>query len=261
MNNSYNVYIDAMEKNRCVQCGAENDAGLKYCKACGFTLPRLEPERRRNTVPLRPNKDRAQMAVIWLWIFLLLQIPATFISGLWSQISYVIIYSEHIPLAAITATMLAQLLLGFLVITVSIFSMITFLMWFHRAYYNLRQLKGQGLLYRTGWATGAWFVPILHLYRPYRMMNELFRESKRILEERGNTVKLPRNISIWWWLSIFISVLPTMPLVVATSLQLSFPPALATGLQGAQWGLQLVNWFLTVKIIRNYSKIERLLSE
>src|SRR5215510_14201591 len=42
---------------------------------------------------------------------------------------------------------------------------IVFLAWFHRAHLNLPALGARGLTYTSGWAIGAWFVPILNLFR------------------------------------------------------------------------------------------------
>src|SRR5205085_1752334 len=40
------------------------------------------------------------------------------------------------------------------------------IVWFHRAYRNLRQLGISSLRFGTKWTVGAWFVPFLNLVRP-----------------------------------------------------------------------------------------------
>ncbi len=75
-----------------------------------------------------------------------------------------------------------------------------FIQWFRRAYYNLHQ-KINHLSHSEGWAAGAWFVPILNLYRPYQIMKELYRETKNLLVT--NEISISRNFSTgtlgWWW--------------------------------------------------------------
>jgi len=58
-------------------------------------------------------------------------------------------------------------------------SVITFIMWFRRAYFNLHQ-KVNHLSYSEGWAAGSWFVPIINLYRPYQIMKEIYIETKKL---------------------------------------------------------------------------------
>lgn len=54
-------------------------------------------------------------------------------------------------------------------------SAIAFVAWFHQAYKNLSTYSFVD--HRPGWAIGAWFVPFLNLYRPFKIMGELFRRS------------------------------------------------------------------------------------
>ncbi|GJM38610.1 MAG: hypothetical protein DHS20C19_19770 [Acidimicrobiales bacterium] len=48
---------------------------------------------------------------------------------------------------------------------------VTFLVWFHAAYQNLER---RGVAKHTsGWAIGAWFVPVLGMWRPVKIAEEL----------------------------------------------------------------------------------------
>jgi len=78
---------------------------------------------------------------------------------------------------------------------------ITFLVWFRRLYRNIPPLRVGPLRYRPGWAVGAWFVPILNLFRPKQIMNDIWRASDPVdgyrpasLEGRG----VPFLVNAWW---------------------------------------------------------------
>lgn len=48
-----------------------------------------------------------------------------------------------------------------------------FLRWLHLAHRNLIPLGARDLKYSPGWAVGYWFIPILHLFRPFQALREL----------------------------------------------------------------------------------------
>lgn len=77
-----------------------------------------------------------------------------------------------------------------------ILSVIFFIMWFRRAYYNLHQTEAK-LQFTEGWAAGAWFVPFLNLVRPYQIMEEIWTETQR----QSGSKQYPTVtmlIGIWW---------------------------------------------------------------
>ncbi len=54
---------------------------------------------------------------------------------------------------------------------------VVFCIWFYRAHKNLTLLGVRGLTYSPGWAAGSFFVPILNLFRPYQIAQEVWRAS------------------------------------------------------------------------------------
>lgn len=91
-------------------------------------------------------------------------------------------------------------LLAFLVI------MIAFLFWFRRAYRNLPAFGAGMLRFRPGWAVWGWFVPILNLFRPKQIANDIWRASGPDEVEGVATGWLQRPVAavvhVWWgaWL-------------------------------------------------------------
>jgi hypothetical protein len=52
-----------------------------------------------------------------------------------------------------------------------------FLCWLHRSYRNLAELAVGDLRFTPGWAVGYWFVPVLNLFRPKQIVDDLWRAS------------------------------------------------------------------------------------
>jgi len=92
---------------------------------------------------------------------------------------------------------------------------IAFLVWFRRAWRNLKSLGGRDLKYSTAWAVGGFFVPILNLYRPIQVMREVWHGSdpsnlERDLQPDGPQIRnqLPTPAMIaWWWGLLDVSML------------------------------------------------------
>jgi len=72
-----------------------------------------------------------------------------------------------------------------------------FIRWFHRAYKNLDVL-GARREHGAGWAIGFWFVPILSLFRPKQMADEIWKAG----ETTPDAPSKPTMINVWWgfWL-------------------------------------------------------------
>jgi hypothetical protein len=81
---------------------------------------------------------------------------------------------------------------------------IAFLAWFSRAYRNLARLDVAGLRYTPGWAVGAWFVPILNLFRPKQVANDIWRATD---PRQHNAGWHGRDVSPWlqWWWAFWVA--------------------------------------------------------
>jgi hypothetical protein len=83
-------------------------------------------------------------------------------------------------------------------------SAIGFLIWWYRAYDNLPGLTGYTRRYGRGWSIGAWFVPILSLWRPKQIGNDIWRAGDP--EARGNRQWTSLQVSplVHWWWAIYL---------------------------------------------------------
>ena len=85
---------------------------------------------------------------------------------------------------------------------IQLFTRITFLFWFRRAYENAAA-NGMRLRYALGWSVGAWFVPIVNYWWPARMANDMWRHA--VARTRMRTL----NLVVPWWCSwVLHSVMP-----------------------------------------------------
>ena len=130
-------------------------------------------------ISTKPNDKRAKTAILLIYIVMVLDV-LTLGSGF---LQYQLLdgaLTEGIDTDAASANDLREQVIGILYMIVYIVSVVTFIMWFRRAYYNLHQ-QVRPLLFSEGWAAGSWFVPILNLFRPYQIMKELYTETKQLL--------------------------------------------------------------------------------
>ena len=79
---------------------------------------------------------------------------------------------------------------------------VVFIRWFYRAYANLPAVGIEGLGRRTGWAIGAWFVPIASLFWPKQIADEIWRGSDPSLEpdqsDGWRHGRVPVFFGVWW---------------------------------------------------------------
>jgi hypothetical protein len=85
-----------------------------------------------------------------------------------------------------------------------------FLAWFRRAYANLAPLGARRLRYGRWWTVGAWVLPVLSLFRPKQLLNDIWRASDPDLPPDMGDRWRHRPVSPllgWWWLTFLASIL------------------------------------------------------
>lgn len=84
-------------------------------------------------------------------------------------------------------------------------AMVFFLLWFQRAAANLRNLHVEGRSYTGVVPAATFFIPFLNFYRPYLIMQEIWRASHPrairswLQSPKSNTIRL-------WWLACWLVV-------------------------------------------------------
>lgn len=96
----------------------------------------------------------------------------------------------------------AMAMAGSLEISLFWITVVIFLIWVYRAYKNLIGLGADGLSSSPGWAVGSWFVPVVNIFKPYQIMQEIwtnsdpdYEEEFGFLSEQGAGTSL---VGYWW---------------------------------------------------------------
>lgn len=111
---------------------------------------------------------------------------------------------------ALSASDSRQAAIALLVFIAFVLTAIVFIRWFHAAYRNLVALGASELRFTTGWAIGAWFVPLLCFWWPKQIADDIWRGSDpeappaQGLAFREGAVAA--FVTLWWvfWLATSI---------------------------------------------------------
>lgn len=96
--------------------------------------------------------------------------------------------------------------LGDASLVLTIVAMVMFIGWLRRTVANLAPLGARSVPYGTRWAVGSWFVPILNLWRPKSVVDEVWRASDPNLprDEGDSWTRLPASWVVLAWWVLFI---------------------------------------------------------
>lgn len=87
-------------------------------------------------------------------------------------------------------------------------AVVFFIRWFRRAYTNLPSLGATNLRYQSWWTIGGWFIPIVNLFRPKQIANDIWRGSdpsrQPDQEQNWEGAHVPALFQ-WWWALYLIS--------------------------------------------------------
>jgi len=212
---------------------------------------------------MRPNSERAQLAVKMIWIVLVIQVIAIILDLIQLNILKEIAAGESVAHRVTEANDARQSYISISFMIAWIISGVTFIQWFRRAYYNLQTLVDD-LSWDESWVVGAWIIPILNLYRPFQMMRELYSRSIIYLSETGleNDMKVSLTPVAWWWFIWIFRI--ALNAVIATFLILNpeNDQMLNITRMNIIGGLLLIPLaVITVTVIRNYSVVEARLEQ
>lgn len=209
---------------------------------------------------LRPNDQRARYAIAMIWVILFLNTVILIMSFIGFMINEGYIPSEDMPEFLIWLYVAGIGYAYILVFFATIASIITFIMWFRRAYYNLHQ-RVTTLSYGDGWAAGAWFIPFVNLYLPFKIMKELYQKTEKYLSfnsEEPYKGNLKTNyVNLWWTLWIINSLSIRITWKIEDVDQSGTNPlVLAIGTI-----IQIALCVVTIIVIQDYSDAEKVLIE
>lgn len=208
---------------------------------------------------LKPNQDRKRIAIIA--IYFAMAVDALNIFSV--SINYYSLAGGTIPDVMGYLSYYFDLISGVGQLGITLIVGIIFIMWFRRAYWNLHQLV-RHLNHSEGWAAGSWFVPILSLFRPYQIMQELWLETPRYLKKHDvNPAKTAADVPLGWWWAAFItsSILSNISgrLYLRSDDLGLYEGAIITDYIST--GLSLISGYLVLKIMDGYHELEQQLQQ
>jgi hypothetical protein len=212
---------------------------------------------------MRPNANRAKLATTFIWIVMGFQI----ISAISTFFQYLLLKSVaegySITTEAANSNDFRQSIIAILFAILYLFSVVFFIQWFRRAYFN-QEIKFKSMASSNGWVSGAWFVPIMNLFKPFQLMQEIYENAESyLLDKKLIDEKKSRKSIIGWWWGLWIG---TGVLSRISSSFLGSADDLGELIASTLFSIFMVVIFiplsiLTVKTIQNYNEMELLLEK
>jgi hypothetical protein len=143
--------------------------------------------------PYEPLTDRGKATRIALGAVIVLGLANALSEMAEIRLLGRVIDGEVLSPASLEANDSRVALLGVLQFVAYIAAAVLFIRWFHRAYRNLDAL-GSHRRHGTGWAIGGWFVPILSLFRPKQIIDDIWWGTKRPTD----TATSAPLLMVWW---------------------------------------------------------------
>ncbi|MEO9533128.1 MAG: DUF4328 domain-containing protein [Crocinitomicaceae bacterium] len=149
------------------------------------------------------NAQRAKTAITCFYILL-----GCYALMLVSNVmEYMLLSKGSFGIAEANSNDQRQLLITLLSMIAQIVVIVVFIQWFRRAYHNLHKAGVKNLNMTEGWAAGAWFVPIMSLFKPFQIMKDIWIETKKYVSRKSSTLheETDQNSSTdlstvgWWW--------------------------------------------------------------
>lgn len=156
---------------------------------------------------IKDNSNRAKQIISVFWVVIVLSI-LNICSLLWQNILLKDAKAnpEGVDMSKIETSDMVQMGIGIFSIGIYILTVILFIMWFRRAYYNLHLLKNNCASLSEGWAAGGWFIPIMNWVRPCQIMKEIWQGTQTALSHKLGEPKSNSIIGIWWTLYLIMSI-------------------------------------------------------
>lgn len=206
-------------------------------------------------IPVVSSEKRSRFAIT----FILLTVSLSVLMGVMGYFE-LLIRNGTIALSDLNIVNTYSIIARFLVVAYFIMfwaSAICFIMWFWKAYGNLKEL-GCWTLGARGWTIGCWFIPLANLYLPYMYMREMFDGANRLLTDKN---ELSRNrastkaVLIWWILFVSLILFNQLShelIPFLRSNRIAYSIVIATSSI-----LVVISGIFAVKMIRSYVVAEK----
>ncbi len=205
------------------------------------------------------NSKRAKSLMIIYWILTGLTVLGV-VSGYYElELLKSVQFIGYIDESEANANDLRQGLIGILQFGIYIASIVFFLNWFRRAYGNLHRLGIGNLKHNEKMAILSWFIPVIFLFRPVQIMNEIWKETQEQIKKLDPTYIIKSGgllIGIWWTLFLISNFIGRY--VLKTAFKQDTIDQLIEGSQATMISgiMQIPESLLVILIVYQISKME-----
>jgi O-antigen/teichoic acid export membrane protein len=130
-----------------------------------------QPE--QELIEIKDNSQRAKMVLIIFWVLIALTLAGLLTTYFQLLLFKRIQLGEYVSEEEAGRSDAIQVVMGIAQIGIYIFSIVVFLNWFRRAYGNLHRLAVRDLQHTETMSVWCWFIPIIGLFRPVKIMKEI----------------------------------------------------------------------------------------
>ncbi|MCL5246427.1 DUF4328 domain-containing protein [Cellulophaga sp. 20_2_10] len=210
---------------------------------------------------IKPNLERAKIAQALIWVVMALDAASAFSSYLQYNLLLLLKNEEYVSDLVLDSNDNREQIIALMYLVAFVVSIVTFLRWFRRAYYNLNIRVNCS--HFEWWAVGAWFVPIISLFRPYQIMKEMDLKTTNLINSKtNNQVKSDVTvIGLWWALWIISNYIGQYLFKMVSKIQTIDGFLNSTLVEIINSILGVVLAVVTVVTIRSYSKKETMIDE
>lgn len=211
---------------------------------------------------LRPNKARMKVLIVLLILSMVIDVAEIISESMQINLLREFLITGMADLKAFARNDLRVMILAIVGFIVGIGTIVVFIMWFRRGYYNLHQLRND-MNHSEGWAAGAWFIPFLNLGRPVSIMSEMSNKTYELLTSNkliSKNNQLKWIIPIWWTLWIIVNQIGN----VITRQAFKNPTGPEEFISRSKWIIfsstaSILLTVITILMIIMYSRFEKLL--
>ena len=207
----------------------------------------------------KDNSERARALIITFYAFIGLLVIAL-ISGYMELNLLTRIQNGFVPDSdTISFNDNRQAVIGIIQTGAYIFTIVIFLNWFRRAYGNLKRLDIKTDHSET-MSIWAFFIPIISLYRPMRIMKEIWMKTQLAIRYLDSNYISRKNVSligIWWTLFIATNILGNYTFRKSLRSETIEEFISVSQIQIFSDFLQIIEAFLVILIVKRMAVIEQ----
>ena len=170
--------------------------------------------------PINPNRERARHLINMFYVVIAFSIlNLTLVTWQYFTFKNISENPDSLDMDIVNLSDTLDILSGIISLGISITTIVLFIRWFRRAYYNLHSIQSSEVSFQEGWAAGAWFIPFLNLVRPYQIMREIWTGTQRAMPHRYPDILPATLVGIWWALYLIMNITANISLRMAMGVE------------------------------------------